>query len=301
MSFGAFFLQEPDLFPGRCSGERWGADEVRLDIAGGPYRLEGLSLAQASVLRRELAPRCLDPGPPGGDFSIAIYRAPEGDFRSFPVQGWTTSFDLDSLPTAVRIAGRRFMARVEMGSSAALWTSSDGDADFHGLAENFLRVVVAHRALDAGGVLLHSAAVVRDGRAFVFFGPSGAGKSTLSGLSAARGYEVLSDELNALFEDQEGYVVERLPFAGDFGRSSGERRRFPLAGIFRLTQGIPAARTALSGARALGALLAAAPFVNNDDLRSERLSGNLERLVRRVRPETLRFSLDPGFWDILPS
>src|SRR5437867_6048070 len=44
--------------------------------------------------------------------------------------------------------------------------------------ENFLRVALAWKAMERGGLLLHASGLVRDGRAYLFFGPSGSGKTT---------------------------------------------------------------------------------------------------------------------------
>lgn len=301
MTFGAEFLVEPDLFPGRASGEPWGERSLRLDVAGGPYALTGLAEKQRDALAAWFAPRGLVGGPASGDVAIRIFRAPESDFRDFPLIGWQTRLDLDPAESSIRLAGRRFVGRLDWTGrlAAALWTPSEDDADLPGIVENFLRVVVAHRAVEEGGALLHSAAVVAGGRAFVFFGASGAGKSTLCGLSAERGLDVLSDELNVLIEGAGGVEVERLPFAGDHGRSAGERRRYPLGGLFAIEQGTPHARRPMARVRAVAALAACSPFVNDDRFRNERLLANLDRLTAARRAETLVFGLDPAFWDIV--
>ena len=258
-----------------------------------------------------VAPRVADAGSfrraSGRGCRDQAFRAPESDFRVFSTVGWQTAFDLERAGDTVLVAGRRLLGRIEFGdcgqrTSAALWTSADGnDAEWHGLAENFLRVLVAHRVLGQGGVLLHSAAVVHGDGAFVFFGHSGAGKSTLCALSANRGLQVLSDELNALVPSGDGFRVERLPFAGDFGRSGGARESFPIAGLHALAQGLPHAILPLGRARAVGALSACAPFVNDDPQGGPRLLENLEHLTRATTVSTLRFGLDPSFWDTLIS
>src|SRR2546422_5182960 len=69
---------------------------------------------------------------------------------------------------------------------------SEGDLFERGL-ENFLRVLTASFVLDRGGFLLHAAAVVRGGRAYVYFRPSGSGKTTVTDLSP--GGLVLSGDL----------------------------------------------------------------------------------------------------------
>lgn len=302
MTFGDAFLHHPDLFPARLSGDAWGGETLRLEIAGFPFLLSGLSAVQAAAASahyREL----LLPLPAGADDSqVAIFRAPEADFRSFDLAGWQTTFDFDYGADAVRWAGRRTMARLELGGErrSALWTpAGDSDPEFLGILENTLRVVVAYRCLAAGGALLHSAGINADGRAWLFVGPSGAGKSTLCGLSQRAGHRVLSDELNALFLVDGEPRLAQLPFAGDFGGVALERASFPLAGILLLRQGPAAALDPVDSGRAIGALVAACPFVNGDARRLDRLLDNLESLGRATPVRRLTFRLDPDFWRIL--
>ena len=302
MSFGATFLHHPDLFPARLSGDAFGPAILRLEIAGFPFLLSGLSAAQAAAANEHYRDLLL-PLPAGSnDTRLALFRAPEEDFRDFDLVGWQTTFDFDYGPDAVRWAGRRSMARLELAGErrAALWTpAGDTDPAFLGILENTLRVVVAYRCLAAGGALFHSAGIRAGGQAWLFVGPSGAGKSTLCGLSQGAGHQVLSDELNALFLDNGEPRLAQLPFAGDFGGVALERSSFPLAGILLLRQGPAARLDPVDAGRAIGALVAASPFVNGDALRLDRLLANLERIAGATPVRQLTFRLDPDFWRIL--
>ena len=93
-------------------------------------------------------------------------------------------------------------------------------------------------------------------------------------------------------------MVEKLPFAGDLGRTPGPREAFPIRSILHLRQGANAVRP-LSGAFALALLIASAPFVNGDPHRISALEENLESLLRTVPVGELTFSLQGGFWDLL--
>jgi hypothetical protein len=77
-----------------------------------------------------------------------------------------------------------------------------------------------------GGMLLHSAGIVIDGRAIAFFGPSGAGKSTLSSLVDQ---PVLSDELIAIRREGDAFVAAATGIWGELGA------RPPVEGSFALT------------------------------------------------------------------
>ena len=302
MTFGDAFLHHPDLFPARLSGDVWGAATLRLEIAGFPFLLSGLSAAQATAAHEHYRDLLL-PLPAGADDTrLALFRAPEEDFRDFDVVGWQTTFDFDYGADAVRWAGRRSMARLELAGErrAALWTpAGDTDSAFLGILENTLRVVVAYCCLAAGGALFHSAGIRAGGKAWLFVGPSGAGKSTLCELSQSAGHQVLSDELNALFLVNGEPRLAQLPFAGDFGGVALERASFPLAGIFLLRQGPTARLDPVDRGRSIGALVAASPFVNGDALRLDRLLDNLERICGAAPARQLTFRLDPDFWHIL--
>lgn len=352
MSFGSSFLVHPDLFPARRAGEPWGRGEVLLDVAAGPYAFRGLSPSQAAAVRERFGALCLDPEGETGVPAVEtlLFRADERDFHPIETRGWTYSLDLETEPAAVRVAGRDLVARLEWrpavplapgvhrgpvsavpgALAGALWTPVDGGAAFQGPFENYFRVLVAYRLLAAGGVLLHSAGLVKAGRAHLFCGSSGAGKSTLCRLAAARGGEVLSDELNALWPGSRGAGgeavgtrVERLPFAGDFGHVAAPRSSHPLAAVYRLEKApatkwvaprgaepgeapvaanrlAPMSRLApLSRGEAVATLAACAPCVNADPHRQERLLANLAALVAGAPAAVLTFGLDGGFWDIL--
>jgi hypothetical protein len=78
--------------------------------------------------------------------------------------------------------------------------------------------------------LLHSAGVVIDGRAALFFGVSGAGKSTIADLL---GGPLLSDELVAI----QGDHARATGFWGTLDRDDAPRGAFPLHALVDLGRG----------------------------------------------------------------
>ena len=62
-----------------------------------------------------------------------------------------------------------------------------------------------------GGLLVHAASAVRNGRAFLFAGVSGAGKTTISRLAPAD-VTLLTDEISYLRRNGQGYVAYGTPF-----------------------------------------------------------------------------------------
>lgn len=323
MSFGAAFLHHPDRFPGRDDGEPWGTGEATLSLPGGPYRLIGLSPAQqAAILETFPAAAVPDVSPGAGAASseavvaitaIHLRRCAAEEFAPVDTRGWDYALDFDCTPAAVRLAGLGLVGRLDgldrsplppaasPPLAATLWTPADGGPLFPGIFENFLRVVTAYRLLAVGGVILHSAGLVKDGAAHLCLGRSGAGKSTVSALAQARGGEVLSDDLNALCPDGgAGCAVHKLPFTGEIGDRRALRPPVPLGGLLWLEKAAVDDLLPLSRARALGCLLACAPFLNADPCRRERLEQVLVALLDRApRAHRLRFSLSGAFWSIL--
>jgi len=303
---------------------------VGAPAAGGPGASELGAAGPAPA-----GPAATLPGGAAGaaPISILLLRCDPDEFLPLDVRGWEYALDFDWSPAAVRLAGMSLQGRLDwrpgrLGMAGALWTPEGGGERFPGVFENFLRVLVAYRLLELGGVVLHSAGVVRDGAAFLFLGRSGAGKTTAARFSLAQGAEVLSDDLNALIpggphvgaassgsdrrasaasaagsgaSTSAGCVVLKLPFTGDLGERRAVRPPVPLGALLRLEQAAADALAPLSRAETLACLLACVPFVNVDPHRRERLEQVLLALASATAPcaFTLRFSLGGGFWSII--
>lgn len=85
-----------------------------------------------------------------------------------------------------------------------------------------------------GGVLLHAAAVVREGVGWILAGRSGAGKSTLSALCRAEGWRVLNDDRAILFRRNGCVQVAGTPWHGS--GCFAEADEVPLGGLLLLKQ-----------------------------------------------------------------
>jgi hypothetical protein len=297
--FGQRFLDSPDLFPARAAGEAWGAHQIALDFAGGPYVFTGLSAGQEAGLRDRFSDYCRPNAEAPNGVECRVLRVSAAAFRRFDLRGFELTLDLDPAEDCLRIAGLDLMARIEWRPSmaVALWTPSPGGEVFAGILENVLRVMAAYCLAERGGALLHSAGIVDDGAAWLFLGRSGAGKSTFSRLSLAEDRRVLSDDLNALLPSSGRWRVMPVPFAGDC-RGSGHDAR-PLARICELRQGARHRLDPLRRAAGLAALVAAAPYVNQDAHRLDRLLSNLLALLDSAAVHRLTFSREAGVWQVL--
>jgi hypothetical protein len=302
MAFGETFLTQPDLFPARQSGERWGCECVVIRFAGHEFICDGLSPIQAAAVRARFGDRCRDqPANRESAMTLRFYRAAATDFIGGE-DDWEYDFDLDYAPTAVIFAGFRFMGRLDWlpHLQTAIWTSEERLMVANAIFENVLRVAAAYRLLEGGGVLLHSAAVADDRGADVFFGPSGAGKSTIARLAHATGRAVLSDDMNALRVTPEGVMVEQLPFAGDFGHAGTATSGSHLVrNLCTLDKGPTPRLRPLDSAAVIAALLGCASFVNRNPYRFDDLLAKLEALSARLPVQALTFAPDNRCWDVL--
>ena len=187
-------------------------------------------------------------------------------------------------------------------------TSRDPRA-FDRAVENFLRVLYSHALLDENAFLLHAAGLVRDGRAYLFFGPSGSGKTTVTTMSPEA--TVLSDDLTLVKVVQEkengesGRLVcysSSVPFRGVFAPRPERETLYPVAGFFRLVQDTTDHLVPLSGARAVGEIVASLPFVTE---RHDLAGRAIDVVSKAVIPETgtpvfqLHFRKDRTFWNAI--
>lgn len=291
------------MLPG--SHEPWGGDSVAIDFAGGPYLVSGLNQTQASKLRAHFAEACQNPEEIRGAASeILVYRSHRGFFRETLQRPWVLDFDLDHYPGFVRIVGNRFAGRIDLTPSLSghLWTSDPGGKEFPcNLFENFFRALVAYRLLETGGMLVHSACVAVGNTGLLFPGRSGDGKSTLSRLALDGGYPVLSDDMNALSWSNDKAVVEKVPFAGDLGRSWCRGSSYALGGIYALRKAQATHLEPMSAPDAVALLLACSPFLNADRYRLALLMDSLYRLTRFIPTNTLSFTPDEKVWPLIRS
>lgn len=104
---------------------------------------------------------------------------------------------------------------------------SDSDGEYLGTGGNF-----HHQLLNFDGMMLHSSAVVVDGRAYLFTANSGTGKSTHTGLWLKYFGEkafVLNDDKPALRLEDGVWYAYGTPWSGKHDISANVR--VPLAGI----------------------------------------------------------------------
>jgi hypothetical protein len=135
----------------------------------------------------------------------------------------------------VKVQMRDGMWRLRRGDFRAQWDPSGGRGRIRQSAnpysiDSVLRIVHTLILAREGGILLHSAGAIRNGKAFLFSGVSGAGKTTISRL-APPDVTLLTDEVSYVRRDDDGYRACGTPFAGELARV-GENCSAPIDCLF---------------------------------------------------------------------
>lgn len=256
------------MFYSPAEAQTWGSASLVFHLPVADLRLQGLSPGQRDGLVGTY------PGfvsrSPDSAAACRVYRLkdPPGlSLRALTRNGQYTPYKVRK-HDAIELTGIDFESRIGVNDRVAF--SSLGVVREHELAqavviENFLRVYTAHHAVYQGGVVLHSAGLVFDDRAFVFVGRSGAGKTTLTRKAHRDGARVLSDDINLLLPRGRGFRAFAVPFTGEFGRTLGRpdgRRSYPVAGVVLLERGVRLETRRVRSSEAIARLLVGCPFVN---------------------------------------
>lgn len=149
------------------------------------------------------------------------------------------------------------------------------------LAEYLATGSVFARALPRfGGMMLHSSAVIWQGRAYLFSAPSGVGKSTLTGKWLRLfGATYLNDDKPALRLVNGTWMAYGTPWSGKHDLS--EPRGVPLAGIAVLQRGQKNAIRRLDPAEALPYLMSQTTY-KLTARKMDRMLPLMDKLLREV-------------------
>lgn len=302
MCFAESYLIDHSYFPDSTDGLKCGARNFQLDFVGGPYSFTSLTGLQMSLVKERFKDSCISPNSSRLSIQTSTSFLRNVLFKNVSFVGRDYVFDRGYDKFCTRIAGKNFLARIvtENEIHGELWLADNIGSGFLQVFENYFRILSAYRVLQLGGAVLHSGCVIYDDRAYLVLGRSGAGKSTFSRLAFEAGWEVLSDDLNAVLPDGEGnWWVERLPFAGDLGQTPIRGSSYPLAGIYKLRQSDSNNAHRLSKAQALAIALSCSPVVNEDPYRTDLLIDTLGMLVSSTDCGTIEFTIDGGALSIL--
>lgn len=213
-----------------------------------------------------------------------------GDLRPHPLLGRGTLFEGER----VRFSAPGFQGGIDpKRGTASLQLSSASPIEE---VDYFIRVIYALLAFGAGGMLFHSAGIVREGQAFLFFGPSGSGKTTVSRLSSD--YLTLNDDLLVLLPLGDGWQVYGTPFWNP-SQTRPSSQHAPLAGLFRLVQDKDVYLKKMSKSRALAELAGSVPVIPLSGRLLPPLLERLAGLANAIPIYHLHFLPDDSFWEVI--
>ena len=160
-----------------------------------------------------------------------------------------------------------------------------------------LRITHSLILAQQGGLLVHAASAVRNGKAFLFAGVSGAGKTTISRLAPAD-VTLLTDEISYVRKNGHGYIAHGTPFAGELAKL-GENVEAPLAALYLLQQGPRNTAQPVEAADAARSLLRNVLFFAHDPELVSKVFESACDLVRCVPVYRLTFLPDVRVWELI--
>ena len=146
-------------------------------------------------------------------------------------KNWSIWLEEDHLLFCARYMNRErplFSCRVSRDLKQAT-LSVDGDPADAPLRYPLDQILSWGLLARCGGMILHSAVVVKDGVGWVFSGRSGAGKTTISELCHNAGWNILNDDRVMVFKREGSWKVAGTPWHGS-GRFA-EAQEVPLGGV----------------------------------------------------------------------
>ena len=245
-----------------------------LGLAGFRVEFKSYQAGIISVLKRRYGP-FLSGG--RGGIRLAAVAAPGNENPFKPA--------VKNSGNTLEIRRGDFRLRLDLASGAGALSAAPNEQ----CLDAFLRSLLSFLLIRSGGLMLHSAGLVKNGRAYLFLGKSGAGKSTLSKLAAGAGREVISDEINLLRPEKGRFMVYGSPFWGEM-RADGRPGRWPLGGVFILKKARANAVSPCGGAEALKLSLRCLLNFEKGPAVSGLVLGNAARLLAGAKFARLEFS-----------
>lgn len=188
-----------------------------------------------------------------------------------------------------------FEAVLDLGTGAGTLKAAANEQ----CLDAFLRSFISFLLIRSGGFMLHSAGLVKNGKAYIFLGKSGAGKSTLSKLAVSAGAEVISDEINLLRFEKGRWRVYGSPFWGEM-RADGRPGTWPLGGIYLLGKAKTNRVGVCSGGEALKLLLRCLLNFDKSAATAALILKNAARLLAKPKFSRLEFiKADSSFLDLI--
>ena len=205
------------------TGSPWGGHALTLNLPALKIRFHGLSRSQCKEIAASYVGFVAHEAA-SADVDCNVYRLktpPALSIAELSLGGqYAPKKTRNEFMDCLDVTGTNFEAKFTLGSSgrSSLGVSNEKELASANVIENYLRIIAAHRVLKQRGVILHSAGLVFNEKAYIFAGRSNAGKTTLTRKAHKKGARVLSDDINLVLPGNGGYDAYAVPFTGEFGR-----------------------------------------------------------------------------------
>jgi hypothetical protein len=163
--------------------------------------------------------------------------------------------------------------------------------------DSAMRILHSLLLAKQGGILVHAASAIRNGRAYLFAGVSGAGKTTMM-RQAPPDATLLTDEISYVRRAGDGYVAFGTPFAGELA-VPGENVSAPVGAVYLLAKGEANKIEPVSDGAAVRAVMESVLFFAKDNELVEKVFASVCELVKRVPVRRLTFVPDQRVWELI--
>ncbi|MCK5505667.1 MAG: hypothetical protein KAJ10_10915 [Thermodesulfovibrionia bacterium] len=207
----------------------------------------------------------------------------------------------DSSRAGLAISGSRIEisddyleGRIDMAlgkGSATITSSSNGfTIGFGTLLRNIFLLLLL---LQDRTVALHAAAILKEGKVYIFIGASKSGKTTVARLSEE--YTVLSDDLVLIKPTNGSYGVFPTPCWLDMQTGDRENRHYQIGGIFKIVQDDKTYVKKIAPAKAMAEIFTL-PHIPAEFQPVQKLFGIFDGILKEFGLYELHFLKDKSFW-----
>ncbi len=151
---------------------------------------------------------------------------------------------------------------------------------------------------ESGNLLVHSSAVLKDGRAVLFSGPGGAGKTTIVE-ELSEGKDVLSVDKTLIAFDPGGMAIAYSTPLGDRDRSVLKTDRAQLSGIFFIEQADEHRVLSMTSWEATRSILGQTITFSRSAVSVNRTMEAIGKLVDLDLSYSLKFEKNDRFWPLI--
>lgn len=236
-----------------------------------------------------------------GDHTISIYTSEIDNFLKYPTEEYEfRRFLLDEDKKNIyfwtyHLGG--YVEKQNWDANAYICSGQIRKALF--ILSDFILSYFSWWSIFQGGFIIHSASIIKDGKAYLFFGPPESGKTTICKLSSLLNLKIISDEYSMVLKSINGYRVYRpiqrksLTILDDWSKG------YPIAGIYRLAQAKEHTIEKLPKPIIISEILANLLFAHGYNVLGRKAMDNACDIVENIDYGKLHFRKDYYFWEVL--